>query len=898
VLLNLFAELLKQGHTLLIIEHHLDIIRNAHHLIELGPGAGEKGGNIVYSGSFEEILKSKTSLIPRSLKEFSRVISFSKKQESEHPIEMVGVRTHNLKGIDVQFPLNKITAIVGKSGSGKSSLAFDSLFAESQNRFTESFPNYVRQFSAHYSQAKFDTVSGLTPVIGLRQKNQVQDARSTLGTITEIYDLYRLLYARFGQHYCKHCQSEIRDGKCMVCHTPSDIKYSAGHFSFNQPEGSCAVCSGLGTKLSSKPHLLIADRSKSLFDGVFASHKSIQFYADTNGQYLATLQKVGERFNMDYTQSFDQLDAEAIEKAFYGTGEELYEVDWQFKRKNRTGTHHFSGKWPGFVALILDEYYRKKANNKGDDLLPFLIEEKCDACQGMRLKPEVLQVKFEGLNIAELTALSLKQSHSLFKKVNQALNNSEYRLLDNQLIENILQKIKALIDMGLGYLQLNRKTRTLSGGEYQRALIGTQLSGNLSGITYILDEPGTGLHPTDFRIIIEAMQHLRDIGNTIVFTEHHADIIAIADYRIELGPGAGNHGGEVIYRGSNASYKKTQLLDSGTLLAPNTNEKEELIVLEGASANNLKNINVRFHKNALNVVCGVSGSGKTSLVYDVLFSSYKAKQAINCKSISGIGATTSMYWISGIKKSTGQQFIAEYLNLFSEIKKRFAHQESAKEAQLKASDFSFQSKSGQCSVCKGQGEIKVKLDFLNDLSTVCESCNGKRYKSNILAIRYKGLSIAEVLDLTIAEALHFFSETPVLKEKLEFITQMGLSYLKLNQSLKQLSAGEYQRTKIIHEIFLTDIRKSIFLFDEPGKGLHSSDLHFLLTLFDALLKRQCTLIVIEHNPLLIAQSHHIIELGKGAGEQGGQLVFQGHYNELLKDENSITGSYFRAQMKS
>ncbi|MBN1650001.1 MAG: ATP-binding cassette domain-containing protein [Bacteroidales bacterium] len=897
VLLNVFAELLTQGHTLLVIEHHLDIIRNAHHLIELGPSAGENGGKIVFSGSFDEIAKSKTSLLSKSIKAVSSdTFHDSNKNKSSYPIEMSGVRTHNLKGIDVQFPLHAITAIVGKSGSGKSSLAFDTLFAESQNRFTESFPNYVRQYSAHYSLAKYDTVSGLTPVIGLQQKNQVQDARSTLGTITEIYDLYRLLYARFGQHYCQYCQSEIKDGACIACHLPSDIKYSAGHFSFNQPEGSCASCSGLGTKLSSKPHLLISDRSKSLFNGAFASHKSIQFYADLNGQYLATLQKVGERFTIDYSQSFDQLNEEAIDKAFYGTGDELYEVDWQFKRKNRTGTHHFSGKWPGFVALILDEYYRKKANNKGDDLLPFLIEEKCTVCKGTRLKQDVLRVKFEGLNIAELSALSIKQSFALFEKVNNALKTSEYRQLDSQLIENILQKLKALIDMGLGYLQLNRKTSSLSGGEYQRALIGIQLSGNLSGITYVLDEPGTGLHPTDFSIIIKAMQRLKDLGNTIVFTEHHPDIIATADYRIELGPEAGSNGGEILFSGANSPDKNFLTPDLKILSSHYNTQNEDYIEIKQACANNLKQIDLSFKKNALNIVCGVSGSGKTSLVKEVLYASHQAKKALNCKLISGIDSANSMHWISGIKKSTGRQFIAEYLLNFSEIKKLFADQKTAKKAKLKASDFSFQSKSGQCPVCKGQGEITVKLDFLNDLSTLCESCNGQRYKSSILDIHYQGLSIAEVLDLNVSEALRFFDQVPVLKQKLEFIQQMGLSYLKLNQQLKQLSAGEFQRVKIVHEVFLTDIQETIFLFDEPGKGLHPSDLHFILTLFDALLKQQCTLVVIEHNPLLIAQAHHLVELGKGAGDLGGQLVFQGRFQELLKANDSITGAYFRAHM--
>ena len=403
ILLNLFAELLNQGHTLIIIEHHLDIIRNAHHLIDLGPNGGEKGGNVVFSGTYANLLNCKDSLTSKSIGQFFKP---SKTTNliilKDKPIELNGVRTNNLKGINIKIPLNKVTAIIGKSGSGKSSLAFDTLFTESQNRFTESFPNYVRQFSNHYSQAKFDSVSGLTPVIGLRQKNQIQDARSTLGTFTEIYDLYRLLYSRFGDYFCSSCGSNLQNGYCSICKKQDKTRYSASHFSFNQAEGSCSSCSGLGTILTSNVDLLLENKDKSLFDGAFKSHKSIQFYSDSNGQYLATLQKVSERYGIDYSLAANLLDKSAIDKAFYGTGNEIYDVEWQFKRKNRIGTHHFKGKWQGFVSLILDEYYQKKANGKGDDLLPFLTEEKCLVCRGRRLNDQILDVKFKKLNIAEL----------------------------------------------------------------------------------------------------------------------------------------------------------------------------------------------------------------------------------------------------------------------------------------------------------------------------------------------------------------------------------------------------------------------------------------------------------------------------------------------------------------
>lgn len=897
ILLNLFAQLLEQGHTLLVIEHNLDIIRNAHHIVDLGPKGGEKGGNVVFSGTYNNLENCQKSLTSRSIKQLSKPNKPSSIEVNfNDPIRLNGIRTHNLKGINIEIPVRKITAIIGKSGSGKSSLAFDTLFSESQNRFTESFPNYVRQFSSHYSQAKFDSVSGLTPVIGLRQKNQIRDARSTLGTFTEVYDLYRLLYSRFGESLCPKCNSKILNGNCSSCNKQVGIKYSASHFSFNQAEGSCETCSGVGTILTSNAQLLLDKTDKSLFDGAFKSHKSIQFYSDPNGQYLATLKEVGKRFNIDYSQAFNLLDQSAIDKAFFGTAYEVYEVEWKFKRKNNTGIHNFKGKWQGFVALILDEYYRKKANGKGDDILPFLTEEKCLSCHGQRLNPQVLEVKFQGLNIAELSDLSIQETWNLFNKIYQNIDTSEFEHLDNQLIENILHKLSALNQMGLGYLQMSRKTHTLSGGEYQRTLIGIQLNGNLSGITYILDEPGTGLHPTDFPIIIKAIQRLKKLGNTIVLTDHNLDIIQTADYLIELGPDSGSNGGEIVYSGKPEShpdvFKKAKLHLKQVI----TSEHNEISIKQ-AKANNLKNIDIQFKTNQLNVVCGVSGSGKTTLVKEVLLASHQANQAVNCKSISGLDPENKMHWVSSTKGFSGQSIIANYLGLYDEIRKIFAKKEQAKEYKLKAGDFSFQSKGGQCSICKGQGEIRVKLDFINDVSTICESCNGKRFISKVLSVEYEGLSIDDVLNLSVSEAFNFFSENKVLKQKLEFIQKIGLSYLRLNQQLKQLSSGEFQRTKIVREILTTDIHNGIFLFDEPSKGLHKNDLGFLFELFQTLLKKNCTLIVIEHNPLIIDKAHHIIELGEGAGDLGGNLIFQGDFKNLIKNSQSLTARYFRDSLK-
>ena len=451
--------------------------------------------------------------------------------------------------------------------------------------------------------------------------------------------------------------------------------------------------------------------------------------------------------------------------------------------------------------------------------------------------------------------------------------------------------------MGLGYLQLSRKTGSLSGGEYQRTLIGIQLNGNLSGITYILDEPGTGLHLTDFPIITNAIQRLKNLGNTIVLTDHNPDIIQTADYLIELGPDSGVNGGEIVYFGeppSNPALSPTK--QNGYFTHTIINDQKDITIIQ-ARANNLKNIYVHFKTNQLNVVCGVSGSGKSSLIKDVLFASFKGNRAVNCESLCGIEIENKMHWVSSIKGQAGQNIVASYWGLYEEIRKLFAGQKQAKEFGLNAIDFSFQSKGGQCPACKGQGEIQVKLDFISDVSTICESCNGKRFVSKVLLVKYKGLSIDDALNLNISEANSFFSENAVIKQKLEYIQKIGLSYLKLNQQLKQLSSGEFQRTKIVREILMMDIQNSIFLFDEPSKGLHKHDLKFLFALFQSLLNQNCTLIVIEHNPLIIAKAHHIIELGESAGDLGGDLIFEGDLGKLISSSNSKTACYFRETFK-
>ncbi|MBN2236255.1 MAG: ATP-binding cassette domain-containing protein, partial [Bacteroidales bacterium] len=892
ILLNLFSDLLKQGNTLLIIEHNQDIIKNAHRIIDIGPGSNHQGGNLVFSGNFDDFLLQKNSITAQS---FSTNLENTFRDETSKTknksISFRGIRTHNLKNIHIEIPDNKTTVIIGKSGSGKTSLAFDTIFAESQYRFTESFPNYVRQFTNHFSQAQFDTVSGLTPVIGLRQKNQMNDRRSTLATFVDIYDYYRLLYARFGDYLCPNCGSILNKNSCTKCAFISTQKLSASHFSFNQAEGSCTNCKGLGTVLASAPELWIENPEISISEGAFKKHKSLQFYADPNGQYMAILEKVGQHFEIDYNLPINQLSYQALQYAFFGSGKTIYHVNWNYKRKNRKGNHQFKSEWIGFAQLLLDEYYRKYANGKGQDILPYLVEKECPICLGKRLNEAVLKIKIHGKDISELSGLAVKENIIFFNQL------KENKKIDPQLIETILLKLEALQAMKLGYLQLNRTTGSLSGGEYQRTLLATQFTSNLSGITYIIDEPSSGLHPADIPIVLNAFNRLKELGNTIIVTDHHPQIIKSADFLIELGPESGNAGGEIIFSGTKQNHNKiidSSLLEAQEPLDEFNSLKGNDLFIRKANANNLKNIDVSFKLNAINVVCGVSGSGKTSLLRNVLYQSYKNKNASNCETIQGFSLINDLQWVSARSGILNQQPIASYFGLWDEIRKHFSNQPQAKELGFKPLDFSLNSKANQCPTCKGQGIQVVKLDFLNDVNSLCESCGGSGFTQNILQVKYKGKSISEVLQLTLDEALSLFFSDDVLCKKLALIQKIGLSYLKLNQKLKQLSHGEYQRARLIHQIMNTQLNNTVFVFDEPSKGLSRKDLKYLFELFSLLIKSNSSIIVIEHNPEVIRRADYILELGFGAGKEGGNLIFKGTLTELLKSKSSKTAEYLRS----
>jgi excinuclease ABC subunit A len=874
-LLNVFSALIDKGHSIIVIEHNEDIITNAHHLIELGPKSGEQGGALVFEGNYSAFTKAEHSPTAKAILKPEPVIIKSKKTvKSDAFIKLKNVRTHNLKGIDVEIPHHQHTVIVGPSGSGKSSLAFETLYSEGLNAFTESFPTYVRQFTRQQNQSKLESFSGLTPSIALKQSARVKDQRSTIGTLSKVYDSLRLLYSRFGAYYCPVCDNHIKEDNCPSCGYQLTKIKSSSDLSFNHADGACPECKGLGDVLTSSSELLVANKNLALSEGALIQHKLLSSFVDPNEKYMATLLEVGKNRGFDYRLPYQQLSEEAIDIAFYGTGDTLWDVKWQFKNKTSQGEHQFKGKWIGFVGLLLDEYYRKEANSKGDELMHLLTYKTCPTCKGSRLKTESLNLKIKHKNIAEFCSLSLIENLAFLKSI-------EPTNLNQKLIRQLISQLENIVDFNLGYLSLDRKTPTLSGGELQRILLSQHLKGHLSDITYVLDEPSSGLHPYDIESIKQKIKQLVALGNTVVSVEHNAQVIQSADYKVALGPKAGHLGGELIYQGPNSQIENinTEALSVFELNRP---QETSYFSVKGAYVNNLQDIDVDFLSQGFNVLTGVSGSGKTSLAEAVIYKSLN--KATLCKSRENFEQFNTIVWLDRHSiQGSSLSSLASYFGILDDIKKVMTP--LLKDTGIKAAHLSYNNKTGQCSECKGHGYIKVKMDFLNDVKSTCESCNGQRYNNSILAIKWQNKNMADMLNLSITEALSFFNEQKHICKKLHLLEQLGLGYLKLGQTTDGLSGGEAQRLKIASILLSKQEDKNLYIFDEASRGLSANDLGYLLQTFNLLLKQGHSIIAIEHHPSIIAKAQHVVDLHQG------KKVYQGDISGLKGCKESLTCKY-------
>jgi len=906
VLLKSLNQLVKQGNTVVVTEHHLGMIASADHIIDLGPGSGDQGGKLVASGRPEEIMDIPKSETGKAIKDYL----YKKHAQGFHPLPSVGalnpsfvstrllspdnspsirfkgISTNNLKNIDVDFPLNKITVITGVSGSGKSSLAFDTLHATGRNRFLDSFSPYVRSQVGMQSGADFEEVHGLTPTLAINRQSYKTNPRSTVGTMTGIYDLYRLLFSRVA-----------------ISKGDPPPPYSS-LFSFNHQQGACNKCDGLGEVVVCDPEKLISHPEKALGNGAMNGHKSGKFYGDPHGQYIHTLLEVGSSFAKDFSLAWKELDKEAKRLSMYGSGENVYQVNWKFKRGKSEGEHRFEGVWKGFANIIDEEYQRKHADHRGVSMMPIMKKVACTGCGGSRLNPKALAYKILNQNIADVSKMSVSASIGFFQDFENLTSDQRILNLSKNLRIEILKRLDALSKLGLGYLSINRSSNTLSGGEAQRVRLAAQLGNGLCDLTFVLDEPTVGLHPADIDNLMKIIRNLRDSGNTVVMVEHDLKVIESADHIIEIGPGAGTNGGQLIASGKPGELTGNEKSLTGKYLfnyrrqeRRQVRQLDEGLRIEKAKANNLKDINLHIPSSGIVVLTGVSGSGKSTLAFDVIAKSWKNGRATGCHKITGLENFTQITKITQQQISTSKASnLLTFTGIFDHIRTLFSQTEPAKSKGFKKGDFSLNNKGGRCENCQGHGKIKVSLDFVSDVWIKCAECKGKRFTNEILTCNYKHKNISEVLEMSVCEAIDFFSSNKNIHHGLKTLSDVGLGYLHLGQSTNTMSGGELQRLKLARELMVPAKGNSLYLFDEPSTGLHPKDVEILIKLFQKMADRGHTLLIIEHDADIILQADWVIDLGPGGGNAGGEIVAEGTPGEIARNPNSLTGKYFKDVM--
>ncbi|WP_237036675.1 excinuclease ABC subunit UvrA [Mediannikoviicoccus vaginalis] len=932
---------------------------------------------------------------------------------SLNKIVIKGAKENNLKNIDLTIPRDKMVVITGLSGSGKSSLAFDTIYAEGQRRYVESLSSYARQFLGQMEKPNVEYIEGLSPSISIDQKTTSKNPRSTVGTVTEIYDYLRLLYSKVGTPYCPVCGKEITsqtvdqmvdkvmsyeertrlqvlapivsgkkgehkkllenmrkegyiraviDGEMFEL--SEDIKLSKtkkhdidvvidriivkegiesrltdsieqglrlsdgvikisiidgeelllsskltcpeGHvsyeeieprsFSFNNPYGMCEECNGIGHHLKIDPDLVIPNYNLSFEQGAvdpFATSKPGTYYYE---MIKAVLDK--HKFPID--KSFKEAPKKMIDEILYGTKDEIT-ISFE---SHFSGFKRYRGRFEG-VVNNLDRRYRSASDNMKDRIGEYMTEIECSKCKGKRLKDKYLSIKIEDKNIIDITDMPITESYEWFS--NLKLTGAK-EVIAHDIVKEIKNRLKFLDDVGLGYLTMSRASGTLSGGESQRIRLATQIGSALVGVVYVLDEPSIGLHQRDNNKLLEALRSLTDIGNTLIIVEHDEDTMRMADYIVDIGPGAGIHGGHVVAEGTIDDIIKVEDSITGQYLSgkkkikiPSTRrEPKGFVKVKGAKENNLKNIDVDFPLGVITCVTGVSGSGKSSLVNEILYkvlakelNRAKAKPG-KFKDIEGIEQLDKVIQIdqSPIGR-TPRSNPATYTKVFDSIRDLFASTNEAKMRGYKKGRFSFNVKGGRCEACKGDGTVKVEMHFLPDIYVPCEVCHGKRYNRETLQVKYKGKNIYDVLDMTVEEGVEFFKNIPSIANKLQTLNDVGLGYIKIGQPSTELSGGEAQRVKLATELSKRSTGKTIYILDEPTTGLHTADIHKLVKVLDMLVDQGNTVIVIEHNLDVIKTADYILDLGPEGGSGGGTLIAKGTPEEVAKVKKSYTGQFLK-----
>jgi excinuclease ABC subunit A len=855
ILLKAFKKLKRNGHSLIIVEHQEDIILSADHIIELGPKSGKYGGELVFEGSLDEFVKQKSISAQYLSKNRQRNISAKKNKDNTLTkyIEFKGVRTNNLKNIDIKIPHNQFNVFTGISGSGKSSLAFDTIYKVGSEAYYETLPTYIRSRINQQSNAKYEFQQGLTACLSLKQNKSNNNSRSTIGTYSGIYDLYRLLYSRIS-----------RNSKNIP--SPQNSSY----FSFNKQESACTNCKGLGEVSIANEFAFINHPEKSIYNKTITDSKIVRFYLDENGQYHWTLKALEKELGMNFDLPWNEIPEEQKQIILWGHSTEKLEVEWHFERKGRKGTHHFTGLWQGLIPLINEEYERKHADHRASAFLPIMKQLPCPVCNGERLQKEVLDYKILGKNIGDLSSLEIRESISLIKKWQKELPEKDAKIV-KEVLEEILNKFLIIDRLDLYYLSINRTVKSLSGGEMQRLSIASNLGSKMSGITYVFDEPSRGLHRNNITTIINSLQEIVNKGNTVIAVEHNPQFIKQADNIFEFGPGSGNNGGELTFQGKGTDYQFPKVNIKRIKKADE--KSKHFINIGSAHANNLKNINLEIPCDKIVGIHGVSGSGKTSLLREVIFKSFINNTPTNCKSIEGLDSFQQLIYVnSDIDKTNQNKRIASYLGLESPIRKLFASTESAKANKKKESFFSNTSKDGKCYNCGGLGTVSVKMDFISDINEICPECGGHGYKTEVLEYKFNDKTIAEIMSMDIKLASNILADDNNLNQSFKLLDEFGLSYLSLGSKIKQLSMGEMQRLKIAKQLLSNKSSKTLFLLDEPSKGLSNKDLQYLFNSFDKLIHQGNSIIMIEHQQDVLNQCEYLIEIGPEAGNKGGEII--------------------------
>ena len=933
----------------------------------------------------------------------------------ENSIRIKGARAHNLKNISLEIPRDKLVVITGLSGSGKSSLAFDTIYAEGQRRYVESLSSYARQFLGQMDKPDVDQIDGLSPAISIDQKTTSHNPRSTVGTVTEIYDYLRLLFARAGRPHCPKCGKPITqqtidqmidqikelpertkllimaqvvrgkkgehkkilahirhegyvrvriDGEVMDVGEDIQLEKNKKHtievvidrlvvregmetrladsletalklgdgvayvqivdgellmfsenfacvdcgislpeitprmFSFNNPYGACPVCMGLGSHMEFDEELVLPDPELSVGGGVFAPlSKNLHSYA------MCVMKALLESRGYTLETPWNEIDKKTQDVLLHGSGDERY----KFHYVNMFGENkEYFVPFEGVMPLLSRRYQETDSDEMRESYENYMTEIPCKACHGARLKPETLSVTVGGRNIYEVTTMTIRQADAFFENLELTVRAQQ---IASQILKEIHARLSFLLNVGLDYLTLSRSAGTLSGGEAQRIRLATQIGSGLQGVLYVLDEPSIGLHQRDNNRLLATLKHLRDLGNTLIVVEHDEDTMYAADHIVDIGPGAGAHGGQVVAQGTVEDIMKVPESITGQYLsrrkfipvpAKRRPGNGKFIEVVGAAENNLKNLTVKFPLGTLTLVTGVSGSGKSTLVNEILYKGiasrlYHAKgKPGKHKKIKGLENIDKIIDIDQQPIGrTPRSNPATYTGVFDAIRELFSQTSEARMRGYKAGRFSFNVKGGRCEACKGDGILKIEMHFLPDVYVPCEVCKGARYNRETLEVRYKGKNISEVLDMTIDEAVDFFANVPRIARKLKIIQDVGLGYIKLGQPATTLSGGEAQRVKLATELSRRSTGKTLYILDEPTTGLHTADIHKLLDILQRLVDGGDTVVVIEHNLDVIKTADYIIDLGPEGGDQGGTIVATGRPEDIVKVPASYTGKFLQ-----